>query len=71
VQRRVFERRGVARQLFERLVKVTFLLFVLPSEISLFPDVGPAFAAAGLGRAFLECEMVADRVVLGRRRMIE
>jgi hypothetical protein len=46
-------------------------LFVFPSEITLFPDVGPAFAAAGLSRAFLECEMVAERVVLRRRRMIE
>ena len=71
VQRRVFERRGVAGQLFERLVEIALLLLVFPGEIALLPDVGPAFAAAGLRRALLEGEMVADRIVLGRRRMIE
>jgi hypothetical protein len=71
VQRRIFERRGVAGQLLQRLVEVALLLFVLPGEEILLPDVGPALAAAGLGRALLESEMVADWIVLGRCRMIE
>ena len=66
MQRRVFERGGVAGQLFERLVEIALLLLVFPGEKALLPDVRPAFAAAGLRRAFLEGEMVADRVVLGR-----
>ena len=47
MQRRVFERRGVAGELFQRLVEIALLLLVFPGEISLLPDVGPAFAAAG------------------------
>ena len=50
VQRRIFERGGIASQLFKRLIKIALLLLIFPGEVALLPDVGPAFAAAGLGR---------------------
>src|SRR5208337_3765184 len=58
-------------QLFERLAEIALLLLVFPGEKALLPDVRPAFAAAGLRRAFLEGEMIADRVILNWCRMVE
>ncbi len=71
VQRRIFERRGIARQLFERLVEIAFSLLVFPGEIVFLPNVRPALATAGLGYPLLEREMIADRIVLRRGRVIE
>jgi hypothetical protein len=71
MQRRVFQSHGVAGELFERLAEVALPLLVLPGEEPLLPDVRPALAAAGLGRALLEGEMVANGIVLGRRRVAE
>ena len=71
MQRRIFERGGVVSQLFERLVEIALLLFVLPGEEALLPDIGPSFAAADLGRALFEGKMVADRIVLGGSRVVE
>ena len=58
-------------ELFEGFAEIALLLFVLPGEEALLPDIGPSFAAADLGRALFEGEMIAFRVVLGGRRVIE
>ena len=71
MQRRVFESRGIAGELFQRLVEIALFLLVFPGEISLLPDIRPSLAAAGLWRALLEGEVIADRIVLDRGRMIE
>ena len=71
VQRRVLQRRGVAGELLQRLVEIALLLLVFPGEEALLPHVGEAVAAAGLGDALLEGEMVADRIVLGRGRVLD
>jgi hypothetical protein len=55
--------------LFERLAEIAFLLFVFPSERTLFPNVRPAFAAARFRCPLLEGEMVADRIILNGRWM--
>jgi hypothetical protein len=70
-QRRVFQRRRVQLQLLEGGLQVLPLALVLPAEAGAAPDVGPAVAAAGLGRAILEGEPLADRVGLGRRGLVE
>ncbi len=70
-QRRVLQRRGVACQLNRRLVEISAALFIFPGEITLFPDVRPAVAAADDRRAFLEGEVVAGGIVFGRSGMSE
>lgn len=64
LQRRIFERRGVAHELGEGLVEVALLLLVLPGEEALLPHIGETVAATGLGNAFLEGEPVARRIGL-------
>ena len=71
MQRRIFERGRIVRQLFERLAEIALLLLVFPGEEALLPDVRPALAAANLGCALLEGEMVASGIVLCGRRVIE
>ena len=71
MQRRVLQRRGVARELFQRLVEVALALLVLPGEITALPHVGEAVAAAGLGHAFLEGVVLAAPVRLDGGRVIE
>ncbi len=68
---RIFEPGRVMRKLLHGLVEIALLLLVFPGEEALFPDVGPAIAAADLGRALFEGEMVAHRIILGGRRVVE
>ena len=70
-QRRVFQRRRVQLQLLEGGLQVLPLALVLPAEAGAPPDIGPAVAAAGLGRPVLEGEPLAGRVGLGRRGLVE
>ena len=50
------------QELPEGLVQIGPLALALPSEVVLPSDIRPAFAAARLGRAFLEGEPLALRV---------
>ena len=73
LERRIFKGRGVAHELRQRVVEIALLLFVFPSEKAPLPDVGEAFAAAGLGDAFLEGERLTggiglDRIVVAEHR---
>ena len=61
-QRRVLEGCGVYQELGVGGVEVLVLALVFPAEAALAPDVGPALAAGGLGRALLEGEPGALRV---------
>ena len=58
-ERRVLERDGVVEELTVGGVEVCVLSLLFPAEAALAPDVGPAFAAGGLGGAFFEGESVA------------
>ena len=68
---RIFEPGRVMSQLLHGLVQVALLLFVFPGEEPLLPDIGPAIAAADLGRALFEGEMVAHWIILGGRGVVE
>lgn len=64
-QRRVVEVGAVFEQLVISGVEVFVPAFVFPAKEVLFPNVGPAVAAAVFGRAFLEGERVACGISLG------
>ena len=66
-ERRVLQRQRVALQLVERLVEVLAAALVLPAEAAALPDVRPALAAGGLGRALLEAVPLAFGVGVGGR----
>jgi len=53
-QGRVVERLPVAQELVVGGFQVLVLALVLPGEVALLPDVGPALAAAVFGRPLLE-----------------
>jgi hypothetical protein len=71
LKRRIFQRRGVAHQLVHRSIKVALLLFVFPGKEILLPDVGEAFAAAGLGGSLLEGKPFASGVRRNRVLVLE
>jgi hypothetical protein len=52
MERRVFERRRVARQLFERLAEIALLFLVLSGERALLPDVRPTLPPPVFGAPF-------------------
>ncbi len=70
-QRRILQRVVILEQLLIRLIEVLVLALVLPGEVPLLPNVGEALSAGGFGRARLEGEPLAFRVVLGGRGMIQ
>jgi hypothetical protein len=70
-QRRIFQGRGVDLELLERLLEVLARTLVFPAEAGALPDVGPAFAAAGLGGALLEAIALAVGVGLRRGGLVE
>ena len=55
-QRRVFQVGAVFEKLVIGGVEVFLFALVFPAEEIFFPDIGPAFAAAVLGRAFFKSE---------------
>ena len=61
-QRRIFQRDAVLQKLVERRVEVLARAFIFPGEAAAFPDIGPAFAAAGFGGAFFKGEPFAFRI---------
>ena len=70
-QRRIFQVFAVELKLLVRFEQVAALAFVLPSEVALVPDVGPALAAAGFVDAALEGVPGAIRIGLGRFRLTQ
>lgn len=70
-ERRVLQRLAVLEQLLIGAVQVGVLALVLPGEVALLPDVGPALTAALFGGAGFEGEPRAVGVGLGRRRVVE
>ncbi len=62
---RVLQGLAVLEQLLIGFVEVGVFAFVLPGEVVFFPDVGPALAAASLGRAGFEGEGLAGGVFFG------
>ena len=63
-QRRVLQRFPVLQQLAVGLLHAAARPFVLDGEVAAIPDIGPALAAALLGRAGLE----GEELVLGVKR---
>jgi len=61
-QRRVFKVGAVLEKLVIGGVEVFLFAFVFPTKEIFFPDIGPAVAAAVLGRAFFKSECHAGRV---------
>jgi hypothetical protein len=57
--------------LIHRGVEIALLFFVFPGEKILLPDVGEAFAAAGLGSSLLKGEPLAGRVCRNRVLVLE
>jgi len=51
VERRVFERGGVAGELGQRIIEIALVLLVLEGEEALLPDIGETAAAARLWSA--------------------
>jgi len=70
-QGRVVERLPVAQELVVGGLQVLVLPLVLPGEVALLPDVGPAFAAAVLGCPLLEGVGGPLRVRVGGGRLSE
>ncbi len=70
-QRRVLQCLAVQEKLVIGGVQVLVLAFVLPAEEVAFPDVGPAVAAAVLGRAALKREPFTRGIDIGRFGMVE
>ena len=58
-ERGIFQRRDILQQLRQRLIQVGVAALVFPREMAALPDIGPAFAAAGLAGALLEGEGLA------------
>jgi hypothetical protein len=69
LKRRIFERRGAADQLSERIIEIALLFLVFPGEETLPPDVREAVAAAGLSHTFFEHELFAHRIGSDRALM--
>jgi hypothetical protein len=70
-ERRVLERERIAFQLIDRVVEALAPALVLPAEAPALPDVRPALAAGGLGRATLEAVPLALWVGVGRFWLVE
>lgn len=70
-QRRVVKILAVLQQLLIGGGQVLALALVLPAEMVLEPDIGPAVAAAALGRPLLKAEEGAALVGGGRSRLAE
>ena len=70
-QRRVLQRQRILTKLREGGVQVGALPLVLPGEVVALPDVRPAVAARVLARAALEAVVLAGRVGLRWRRLVQ